>query len=169
MENDKLKHIKSTGFKTPEGYFDSLEAKLNARLANEGRIQDIDNTGFEVPKDYFETLDGKILSKVSEPPQGKVVTLFSRRNLVYISGVAAAILIAFTIFFKSDPLTDTDIDDEVVKTYILDEGISSYELAALFTEEELSTFNTEIMEEAFNDEPLEDYLFENTDIEDLIE
>lgn len=169
MENDKLKHIKSTGFKTPDGYFDSLEAKLNARLANEERIQDIDNAGFEVPKDYFETLEDKILSQVSEPSKGKVVTLFSRRNLIYISGVAAAILVAFTIFFKSDPLTDTPIDDEVVKTYILDEGISSYELAALFTDEEITSFNEEIMEEAFNDESLEDYLLENTDIEDLIE
>ena len=62
-----------------------------------------------------------------------------------------------------------ELSMEPQKTYILDEGISSYELAALFTDEEITTFNEEIMEEAFNDEPLEDYLLENTDIEDLIE
>ncbi|MEM9679712.1 MAG: hypothetical protein AAF901_05260 [Bacteroidota bacterium] len=170
MKPDQLKDINSAGFKVPDNYFDTFEAKLNARMASEKGLNDIEEAGFEVPKDYFETLDDKIMSQVSNDPPGQVISLFSRRNLLYLSGVAAALLVAFTVFFKSAPESLDDLDSEIVKTYLSDEEISSFELAALLTDEELSTINTEIMEEAFSDDDeIEDYLIDNTNLEDLIE
>jgi len=161
MNKNKLHNIKNSGFKTPKNYFDGLEDSiLNQIKLNEK----IDDTGFKVPDNYFESLDDVIINKVSQKP--KVISLFTKRNLFYASSIAAALVLMFSIFINKNDLTFDDLEVASIENYIYEEEFDTYELASLLSEEELNTDN--FIDTDYTDEALEDYLLENTTIEDLI-
>ena len=167
----RLKDIKNPGFKAPsKDYFDSLEDAVFARLKAEDLKEVVGEHGFSAPEGYFSKIEDNILDQVKpEENEVKVVSLFNRKRLMYMSGVAAAILILFAVFINRSPEAEQELDMELVETYILDQDISTYELASLLTEEELQSINTDILEETFEDEDLEDYLLENVDLENIID
>ncbi|NND25055.1 MAG: hypothetical protein HKO00_03425 [Flavobacteriaceae bacterium] len=166
----KLKHIKDPGFKAPKGYFENLDALILERVNTESIKTQIDVPGFDMPEDYFETFEDRVFEKLNTDNKDvKVISLFSKRKLLYVSGIAAALVLMFSIFINQDEQSLNDLDYELVEDYILEQNISSYELAALLTEDELSEVNSEIMGEAFGDEALEDYIIENIDLEHIIE
>lgn len=163
MKNKKLHNIKSVGFKTPNDYFESFDEKIFSKLNTESQLNSIKETGFKVPDYYFESLNDKILNNNLE---NKVIQLLSRRNLVYISGIAAAILLLFNLsLFDNKPSFD-NLENESVENYIFDEDISSYEIAALLGDEPIE--ENFIIEHNFNADNIEEYLLENADIEDLM-
>ena len=167
---NKLNNIKDPGFKTSENYFSGLEDAVFDKLKTENIKEAVEGHGFVVPDDYLTTIEGKVFNKIDpQSNQMKVVSLFSKRNLLYLSGVAAAILIMFSIFINKDNGTFEDLDVDLVENYIIDQDFSSYEIAQLLTDEELLQVNSEIMDEAFGDESLESYLLENVNLEDIIE
>ncbi|MBT8273930.1 MAG: hypothetical protein KJO77_08995 [Bacteroidia bacterium] len=164
----KLKNIKKPGFKTPKDYFDGLEDAVFSQLSTKNLQESIDNHGFSMPEGYMNGIEDKVFNKLDQDAT-KVVSLFSRRNILYVSGVAAAIVLMFSIFMNRDTQTIEDLDQNLVENYILDQDISSYELASLLTEEELTSINDDIMQEVYDEESLEDYLLENVNLEDIIE
>jgi hypothetical protein len=167
---NKLKNIKDPGFKAPKDYFDDLEDAVFSKLNTEQIQGKVDDHGFTMPKDYLDSIENKIFSKLdSDDNNVKVVSLFNKRNLLYISGIAAAVVIMFSVFMNKNDGSSEELDYELVENYILDQNISSYELASLLTNEELLEVNSGIMDEAFGDDSLEDYLLENANIEDIIE
>ena len=166
--SDKFKHIKKTGFTTPKEYFNSIEDSVFDALKTDDLLKDVNDPGFALPNDYFDNIEDTVLAKLESNDVNKVISLWSRRNVLYLSGIAAAIVLLFSVFInQSSSIEDLDLD--LVENYILEEDISSYELASLLTEDELSSINLEIMDEAFTDEEMTDYLLENIDIEDIIE
>lgn len=162
-------NIKKTGFKTPDNYFDAVEDNIMNAIKKENSLNISKETGFITPEKYFDTIEDVIINKIEKKNTTKVITLFSKRNLIYASSIAAAILIMFGIYLNKDNDILEEIEYEIVENYILNQGISSYDIASLLTEEELSNINFEIMDEAFNNEDIEDYLLENANLEDIIE
>lgn len=162
-------NIKKTGFKTPDNYFDAVEDNIMNAIKKENSLNISKETGFITPEKYFDTIEDVIINKIEKKNTTKVITLFSKRNLIYASSIAAAILIMFSIYLNKDNDILEEIEYEIVENYILNQGISSYDIASLLTEEELSYINFEIMDEAFNNEDIEDYLLENANLEDIIE
>jgi len=163
MENNNLNKIKNSGFTAPKDYFKNFEDTIMSHA----KLKDsISNSGFEVPDGYFENLEDSIMQKVSERDTTKVIPLFTRRNLIYISGVAAAILLFFNLSIFNNDITFDSLDIETVENYIIDEGINSYEIAALLTEEDL--LDSDFVENDYSDETIETYILDNLDIEDLI-
>ncbi|WP_299556189.1 hypothetical protein [Seonamhaeicola sp.] len=163
MNKNKLDHIKESGFKVPKGYFDSLEDHIMSEL----KLKELTNStsGFKTPDTYFDALEDTILNKVSEERETKVIRLFSRKTMVYASGIAAAVLLLFgLLFFESKPSFD-DLDNETVENYILNENIDSYEIASLLNEEDLIEEN--FVEFTIDEDVVEDYIFDNLDVEDL--
>lgn len=161
MKNKKLHNIKSAGFKTPNDYFESFDEIIFSKLNTKSPLDSIKETGFKLPSDYFESFDEKVLEK--EP---KVIQLFSKRNLIYVSSIAAAILLLFNLsIFESKPSFD-NLDTETVESYIIDENISTYEMAALFSDEQIE--EDLIIEYAFSEDHIEEYLLNNADIEALM-
>ena len=121
MKNKNLHNIESSGFKVPDDYFESLEEQVFSKLNTENKLDSIKETGFKVPDDYFETLSDTILDNNLEKKAPKVIQLFSKRNLVYISGIAAAILILFNLsVFDNKPSFD-NLAIETVENYLFDE------------------------------------------------
>jgi len=165
MKNKKLEHIKSAGFKTPDNYFESFDAKLKARLSENDTIENVEASGFKIPDNYFETLDDKILNKVKDDKP--VITLKSKQKLYYIAGIAASLILLFAIFINKD--TTDDISAEMVESYFQESDLDSYELAELLSDAELLEDDFIITETDYNEDNLETYLLDNSDIEELLQ
>jgi len=160
MKNKKLHNIKSAGFETPDDYFESFDEIIFSKLNTKSPLDSIKETGFKLPSDYFESFDEKVLEK-----ELKVTQLFCKRNLIYISSIAAAILLLFNLsIFESKPSFD-NLDTETVESYMIDEDISSYEIAALLSDENLE--ENLIIDYSISEDTIKDYLLNNADIEAL--
>jgi hypothetical protein len=154
-----------SGMQIPDNYFDDIEDRIITSVSEKSLLEKT-KTGFNVSKDYFKTLEDTIIQKIEIKQQPKVVSLFSRRNLLYVSGIAAAVVILFSLNFSKKTITFENINLELAENYILDQGINSYELASLLNDEDIDT-NNFISLDTYGDD-LENYLLENTDIEELI-
>lgn len=161
MNKGKLHNIKKPGFKTPANYFDGLEDSIMDQIRLD---QKINSTGFLAPDNYFESLEGKIIAKVKNEP--KVISLLSKRKLVYIGGIAAALVLMFNIIGNRNNLSFDDLEISAIEYYLTEEDLNSYEFASLLTDDELVTDN--FIDSEFTSETLEDYLMHNAKIEDLI-
>ena len=126
--NTNKKHTK-TGFKTPENYFDAFENNLFEQLQIETK------TGFKVPDNYFDTLETDVLKQI-EPSKTKVISLINRKQLAYISTIAAALVLSFFLLKPSDlqELTFDDIEYSTYEDYfsIEDINITYNELAEMY-------------------------------------
>lgn len=161
MADKKLHNIKDSGFKVPKNYFDGLEDSIMDQIILQEKVSD---HGFKTPDDYFESLEDKIMEKATLKP--KVITLFTKRNLIYASSIAAAIVLMFAIFNKNDTISFEDLEAATIENYLFEEDISTLELASLFTEENLIDDN--YIESELTEDGIEEYLLENSTIEDLI-
>jgi len=166
MKDKKLHNIKSAGFKIPNDYFESLNDKIFSKLSNESQLDSIKETSFKVPDDYFESFNATIFEKILGEKEAKVIQLFSKRNLIYVSSIAAAILLLFNLsIFEIKPAFD-NLETETVENYIIDENISSYEIAALLSDEHIE--ENLIIDYSINEDNIEEYLLNNADIEALM-
>lgn len=158
-----LKNIKASGFKTPENYFEGVEDSV----LNQIHLKSIEGSGFKIPEGYLDTLDDTIIAKVSKNNDTKVINLFSRKNLLYMSSVAAAVLLLFNLsIFESKRVASFDtLDTATLENYILSEYIDSYEISSLMNNEEIN--EEAFIDYNFSDEHMEDYILNNIDIEGL--
>lgn len=168
-----LNNIKKTGFKTPNNYFDAVEDNLMNAIKQENNGNLSKETGFKTPDNYFNTIEDVIINKIETKTTPKLISLFSKRNLLYASSIAAAVLLFLNLFVFEKELTFESLDRETVENYIIEIGIDYYELTALFSENEyyeLATLLSEnnFLEHTITDESLENYLLDNLDLEELI-
>ncbi len=163
MKQNKLHNIKKTGFKAPEDYFNTLEDAILSDIKLKKTSSD---SGFKLPENYFDTLEDKIIDKVSTKAPTKVVPLFRKRTIIYISSAAAAVLLLFNLsIFENKPSFDS-LDFETVENYIMSENIGSYEIATLLSEEDLLEEN--FIEYKVEEETVKTYILDNLDVEDII-
>ncbi len=167
MKKDKLHNIKSTGFKTPDHYFDSFEDKLFDRLTEKESIDRIETTGFEVPKDYFDTVEAKVFDRLNIKEQ-PVISLKPRANFYYIAGIAASLLLLLAIFINNEQTEET-FTAEMVEAYFEESDLSSYDLAQLLSDTDLLEDDFTIIETTYEEDNLESYLLDNADVETIIE
>ena len=163
MKKNKLHNIKETGFKVPKDYFNNLEDIV---LSHNKLKKLSSHSGFKTPDSYFDTLEDAILSQVSEKENSKVISIFSRSNLIYTSGIAAAVLLLFNLSLFEKKTGWEGIEAETVEDFIINENIGSYEIAALLIDEELNEDTFTDVE--LSDEAIETYILENATVEDLI-
>lgn len=166
MKNKKLNTVKSTGFKVPKMYFDAFENNLLSKIDKEENILNVNSTGFKTPKGYFDSLEERIIQNTSNKKETKVISLINKKTVVFISSIAAAVLLLFNLSIFENNITFGDIETETVQNYIIDENISSYEIASLFNDEELN--EDTLINHNFEEENIEEYLLNNADIESLL-
>lgn len=165
--NNKLDHIKQSGFKTPKDYFDNLEDSIFDKLKLNSSLDNIDNPGFKVPKDYFSNIEDSVINTLKDDKKGvKVVSIFSKKNLLYYSGIAAAVVLMISIFKPSGQISFDSIETELVESYISNYNINSADLATLWSENDFNEIAFDDYE--FLDTTVEDYILENSNIEDLL-
>lgn len=168
MNQKKNKHINTTGFKTPESYFESFDEKLFSALHMKNHVIVPKKHGFKAPKNYFNTLDDKVIKKTHAlSHKVRVIPVFKHKSVIYLSAIAAAILILFGISstFNSTPSFKT-LETQTVVNFIIDENITPYDIALLLDDDELS--QALYVEQTIENSAIEAYLLNNSDLETLI-
>lgn len=166
MKNSNLNKIKSTGFKSPDSYFESLDENILNKLKGKDVHLNKMKSGFKVPKDYFETFEDNLTKKAASQNEVKVISLFNKKAIVYISSVAAAILILLNLSVFEKKPSFNNLETATVENYIFDENMSTYEIAALLEDELLN--EDVFIETPLDKDHIELYLLENADIEILM-
>ncbi|MEW7291535.1 hypothetical protein [Aquimarina sp. 2304DJ70-9] len=162
------------GFKVPKGYFESFEDKLSKKLTHstkeDSMLSTPKNSGFKVPEGYFSSFEDDVLQKIEDQkPKGKVVSLFTKRNLLYISGIAAMIAVILSISInKTSSVNFDDIEIADIHAYFNDGNIelSDEEIASLIGED--VSYAETFEEELLNDQDLIDYLSEENLADEII-
>ncbi len=167
MKDNKLNNIKSTGFKTPDTYFETLEDAIFSKLKEETMTAKLTASGFKAPEDYFKTFDAKVLTRIEENQTTKAIPVFTWRNLAYVSGIAASVILAINIFFThSNKLTFDDLETASIESYLINEDLNAYDIAPYLGASELNS--DDFIENTINASEIEDYLLQNSDVEHLI-
>ena len=166
--SEQWNNINKPGFNTPEGYFENFEDALIARMTSEKLKQSAAGHGHRIPEGYFDSLEDRVIEKL-EPTQPKVISLFNRKQLYYVSGIAAAIIILIAVFVNRGESVDGSLNYETVENYIIAQDLSSYEIASLLTEEEIDEIELDIISDDMTEDTLEDYLLNNIELEEIIE
>lgn len=153
MENKNLHNIKETGFKVPQDYFEALEDTI----LNEVKLKSIvSESGLKIPKDYLDNFN------VSVKEETKVISIFNKKNIIFVSSIAAAIVLFFSLnIFNTSTTTLDDIDTASVDDYILNETEIS-ELTTLFQDSDLS--EAQFIDYTLSDEALDSFI---EDVDDL--
>ncbi len=164
---------KKDRFKTPEGYFESFNERLFARIEAEEGEPKTDflpkSDGFRVPQGYFDAVETQILSETT-PPETKVVPLNPWRNYYAAAASIAALVALGIVFFGNSDLEPQfeDLASADIEAYFEDNnlGLTSYEIAEVMGMESVNLLG--ITEEDFPEEAIVDYLDNAIDeIEDL--
>ena len=162
MKHKNLKDIHGSGFKVPKDYFENFEDSIMSQTSLNEKVS---GSGFNVPQDYFDTVEEEILSKVSQKDSVKVISLFNKKTILYVSSIAATFALMFSIFNSNSELDFDSIETTTIESYLNNEDFESNELAALFND-------TDFLDDNFNDinfseEAIEDYVNDNLELNDL--
>lgn len=146
MQN-KLNNISQSGFKVPKNYFETFETNLKNQVKLKEKVS---STGFTVPQEYFNNF------QVSVTKEKKVISIFNRKNLLYVSSIAAILVLFFSIFpLNPNHLSYDALEMETVENYILN-NVETNDIAALFSSTELN--ESAFLDYNINDETLNYYL-----------
>ncbi|GAA0729540.1 hypothetical protein GCM10009430_39810 [Aquimarina litoralis] len=166
-----------SGFTAPEGYLNNLEEQLLDTLAihkeDSPSLDLISKNSFTTPGNYFETVEKNILEKTvtkanAEP---KVISLVSRKNIVYVTSIAAMIAILISVVLPSDKKIEDAFGSVAIADIqqYFDDGnaeFSDSEIAELL-DEEISLTDT-FVDEEISEEELESYLSDEELSDDII-
>ncbi|MBA6151265.1 hypothetical protein [Gelidibacter maritimus] len=171
MKKSQLHNIKETGFTIPDSYFDSFEKRLMDKMAVQDEMATIKDPGYTVPENYFEAFDTHLQARLSadgeSSAKSKIVPLISWRSAMVISGVAATLLLLFTLVLKSDdPLSINQVETASIEAYLNNENLNDYDIASYLDDDELNIDN--FVSTTLTEESLENYLLNHTSLEDLI-
>lgn len=167
-----MKKNHKTQFNTPEGYFESFNERLMARIKVEEEEVNTDflpkTDGFGVPQGYFDDFETKVLQNTTQK-KNKVIQLFPKQVYYAAASIAALFILGILLFSPSeneisfDDLASTEIDAYFESNEL---GLTSYELAEYINVEELTL--ADMTDSKIEDDSILEYLDENVEeIEDL--
>lgn len=165
MKKEKLHNVTTTGFKTPEHYFDTFEEKLQKCINNDTGFDAIETPGFTVPKNYFNSVERNILETIETKAEKPVFQLKPKSTFYYFAGIAASFVLLFSLVFNNKEITINSIETTSIENYLYQEEYSNEELASLFNTDDIS--ESDFIDVTISDETLNDY-FESLDTEDFI-
>ena len=161
-------HKKTSGFKTPKGYFEGFEDRLFDKLRTNSSLPKDD--GFKTPDGYFNSVEKTILEKVTIKQESKVISLHAYRRVIYATITIAAgfALIIYINLFNNTKNNASALDfslietEEITEYLAMDNGLSNiYDVVNIYNDIEFDNFS--LSNDEINDEELMDYLHENTE------
>ena len=94
-------------------------------LENKNEIK----SGFKVPDNYFEQFEAKMMAQIPVEKETKVVSLFYRKQ-VWISSIAAVLLLAIAIPVYFNMVKENNLDAGTIEVYLSQQqGIGITELS----------------------------------------
>ncbi|RKS53318.1 hypothetical protein BC962_1568 [Gillisia mitskevichiae] len=165
------KYKNDSGFKVPDNYMEDFEVNLFEKLEISSLERKENKSGFQVPTDYFDTFEDTIQAKLNiNSKRGRLINLFSNKQLYYASAIAAILLIVFsTGLLKSTQTSDlNNLDYAAIEQYIDEEDmdLNYNDISNLIYEEGLimDDFNSYSLSE----QAVFEYLNENVEDSGLI-
>ncbi len=133
-------------------------------LENKNEIK----SGFKVPENYFEQFEAKMMAQISEEKETKVISLFYKKQ-IWISAVAAVILLAIAIPVYFNMASESNLDDTSIENYLLQQqGIGITEISKHLTNEDIVDLETTLGSTAFQKDEIEAYLVETENLEYIL-
>jgi len=192
MKKKRLQNIKlkENGYQIPEGYFDSVEDDVFAKITSEKfpkqngfsspkdyldevemdlvKILKKDNyreTGFDIPNNFFEEIEDKVIRKLSDEKKIIKVVPFKSFILNRITPIlaAASILLVLYLTFNNNSSNFDSIAATDIEKWINEDLITFdiNEIAEVYNDTEIDA------QDIFAEDDLENYLY-GTDIESLL-
>jgi hypothetical protein len=133
--NDKI----TTGFKTPEGYFEQFEAKMMQQIAGEQPVE----------------------------KEVKVVSLFYRKQ-VWMSSIAALLLVAIAIPVYFNMANETNLDASTIESYLAQQSVGTTELTKHLTDEDILALENTLGASTSERDEIEAYLSETENLDYIL-
>jgi len=171
MKMNIEKYKNKSGFKVPDNYLEDFETNLFEKLEIASLERKENKSGFQVPADYFDTFEDTIQAKLNKDSnRGKIINLFSKKQLYYACAIAAIFLIVFsTGLWESKQTSDlNNLDYAAIEQYIDEDDmdLNYNDISNLIYEEGLimDDFNSYSLSE----QAVFEYLNENVEDSGLI-
>lgn len=122
-------------------------------------------SGFKVPENYFEQFEAKMMEQISTKKETKVISLFQRRQ-IWISAVAAVVLLAIGIPVYFNMAKENNLDAATIEVYLSQQqGIGITELSKHLTDEDITALENSLSLNENNSDAVEDYLSESENLD----
>ncbi len=165
MKNNKLHNIKTSGFKAPDGYLESFDELLLNKLKESSPLEGLENSGFKVPDHYFESFDVKLAKSLNSDKEIKVITFIPWKKMLYVSGIAASIILMVSLFNNNNKTTFDSLETTLIDKYIVEEELTNEEIATLLSDD--LTLNN-FMDSHLIDADLEEYILNNSSVDEYL-
>ena len=122
-------------------------------------------SGFKVPENYFEQFEAKMMAQIPVEKETKVVSLFHRKQ-VWISSIAAVLLLAIAIPVYFNMAKENNLDAGTIEVYLSQQqGIGITELSKHLTDEDIAELENNLSLNEVNSDAVEDYLSESENLD----
>ena len=122
-------------------------------------------SGFKVPENYFEQFEAKMMAQIPVEKETKVVSLFYRKQ-VWISSIAAVLLLAIAIPVYFNMVKENNLDAGTIEVYLSQQqGIGITELSKHLTDEDIAELENNLSLNEVNSDAVEDYLSESENLD----
>ena len=122
-------------------------------------------SGFKVPENYFEQFEAKMMAQIPVEKETKVVSLFYRKQ-VWISAIAAVLLLAIAIPVYFNMVKENNLDAGTIEVYLSQQqGIGITELSKHLTDEDIAELENNLSINEANSDAVEDYLSESENLD----
>ena len=122
-------------------------------------------SGFKVPENYFEQFEAKMMAQIPVEKETKVVSLFYRKQ-VWISSIAAVLLLAIAIPVYFNMVKENNLDAGTIEVYLSQQqGIGITELSKHLTDEDIAELENNLSINEANSDEVEDYLSESENLD----
>lgn len=171
MKTDLNKYKSKSGFKTPPNYMDDFEANLFEKMNLTASKTVSKSSGFQVPEGYFNNLEHQLSAKLeSGERKGKLVSLFSKRQVYYAASIAAIFIVLFSVMPLKSPEANSlnNLNATALETYIQEEDLDlNYnDISNLIFEEGLIIESLDSY--SYSDQAVLEYLNENIENSEFI-
>ena len=122
-------------------------------------------SGFKVPENYFEQFEAKMMAQIPVEKETKVVSLFYRKQ-VWISSIAAVLLLAIAIPVYFNMANSNNLDATTIEMYLSQQqGIGITELSKHLTDEDIVALEQNLSISETNSDEVEAYLSETENLD----
>lgn len=128
-------------------------------------------TGFKTPEDYFEQFEAKMMQQIAgEQPvekEVKVVSLFYRKQ-VWMSSIAALLLVAIAIPVYFNMANETNLDASTIESYLAQQSVGTTELTKHLTDEDILALESTLGASTSERDEIEAYLSETENLDYIL-
>ena len=130
-------------------------------LENKNEIK----SGFKVPENYFEQFEAKMMAQIPVEKETKVVSLFYRKQ-VWISSIAAVLLLAIAIPVYFNMASESNLDASTIENYLAQQqNVGITELSKHLTDDDIIALEKNLSLNESNPDAVEDYLSESENLD----